>query len=444
MSKENNEFKQYIIGVEKILNNNELNNQEKYLQITGDSISKSSARKRLYGIRGFINSIKRNEPADIEFHEADIESETNIEIKGKGEQVSSRVIPVTVDNNSNEAIEKMKDPEFLLEKHGYDPYYWEVDYSRSSIYNTQQKGGRIITLFASKIKVSKIEDDISYRELADFLKDEIGKESEKVPYLHEDLNGKLLSEISTVDLHIGKLGWEPESGENYDIHIAEDRFRHIIADHLSRIEGYPIDKFLYVVGNDLFHYDNNHQTTNLGTFQHSDVRWAKMFKYGVRLSKWAIEKLSKIAPVQVYMIPGNHDLKTSYFAGYALNEYFRNNENVEVDTRPRRRKYYKFGNNLIGFAHGKDLTKQNRLTIMQKEAEEVWGQTKYREFHAGHLHSEQAFEQGGIIFRNLSSITGSDEWHYKKGYIGAVKKSQNFIYHKDKGLYEIKHSIIEQ
>jgi hypothetical protein len=443
MSDKKEEFKNYFLTVEKIINNDELTNQEKYLEITGNSVSKTSARKRIYGIRDFINSIKRNDPIDIEMEPTDIESETNIEIKGRDKQVSSRIIPVPVDNNDNDAAEKMKDPQFLLEKHGYDPYYWQVDYSKSSIYNTQQKGGRIVTLFSSKIKVSRIEDDISYKELADFLEEEINAEPKEVPYKHKGIQGDLLSEISTVDLHIGKLGWEPECDENYDIHIAEDRFRKIINDHVYRLKGYPISKFLYVLGNDLFHYDNNKQTTNLGTFQHSDVRWAKMFKYGVRLSKWAIEKLSDIAPVKVLMVPGNHDLKTSYYAGYALNEYFRNNENVEIDTRPRRRKYYQFGENLIGFAHGKDLTKKNRLTIMQTEAPEKWGNTKFREFHCGHLHSESSFEHGSIIFRNLSSVTGSDEWHYKKGYVGAVKKSQNFIYHKDKGLYEIKHSIID-
>jgi len=55
----------------------------------------------------------------------------------------------------------------------------------------------------------------------------------------------------------------------------------------------------------------------------------------------------------------------------------------------------------------------------------------------GHLHSEQTSENGGIIFRNVSSMTGSDSWHISKGYIGAAQKAQIFIWSKKEGIDSI-------
>ena len=79
---------------------------------------------------------------------------------------------------------------------------------------------------------------------------------------------------------------------------------------------------------------------------------------------------------------------------------------------------------------------------MQVEAAPAWGRTLYREWHTGHLHSEQVKEEYGVIVRALSSVTGPDSWHFAHGYIGAVPKQQTFLWHKQKGLTEIWHTPI--
>ena len=70
---------------------------------------------------------------------------------------------------------------------------------------------------------------------------------------------------------------------------------------------------------------------------------------------------------------------------------------------------------------------------MQIEQPQAWGETIFREWHLGHLHSEHAKEVGGIIIRRISSITGTDAWHKEKGFIGAVRKAQAFVWDKELG-----------
>jgi predicted phosphodiesterase len=433
------------MAIEKIINNHDLSYAERYTQITSKQTGNESARKRLYGMRDFIDVLKRNEPGDVNYSKytpENLEDERNIEIRKDGSRVSSRIIPIKVDESVNEAEQKAQDPEFLLRKHGLDPKKFKIDYVKAGNWNTQRKHGSIIVLFSSKIKASPIKDDIAWCELAEYLDEKIKSKPPKVEFKHKDLVGNYLYEVSTADVHLGKLGWEPESGENYDIKIASNRFRDIVSYHCTFIKNNgSIEKILFVVGNDFFHYDNNKQTTDRGTFQHTDIRWPKMFKYGFDLNEWALEQLSQFAPVEVLLVPGNHDLKTSYYLAFALNKRFRNNDNITIDIEPKRRKYIKYGNTLIGFAHGSELNKKEKLTVMQQESPD-WSDTQYHEFHFGHLHRESMFEHGNIIFRDLSTITGTDSWHYGKGYIGAIKKSQGFLYHKKAGLKTIENAVI--
>jgi hypothetical protein len=124
-----------------------------------------------------------------------------------------------------------------------------------------------------------------------------------------------------------------------------------------------------------------------------------------------------------------------------LDAWFRNDENVTIDNDPLSRKYKRFGKCLIGFSHG-DKEKKRLGKIMPVEARKDWGETIYCEIHAGHLHSEQAVkEENGVIVRYLSSPSGTDNWHFESGYVGAIKKAQSFVWDKDKDIEFIYNEI---
>lgn len=251
----------------------------------------------------------------------------------------------------------------------------------------------------------------------------------------------LMLEVPIVDLHLAKLAWAPETGSNYDTKIAKRRFMDIIDDILSRAEGLEFEKIIFPVGNDFFNYDSIEGTTTQGTRQDNDSRWQKMFTTGCELLMAAVEILSELAPVKAFHIPGNHDTMNSFYATSFLHAWFRNDENVEVDINPSTRKYIEFGNNLIGFTHG-DKEGRRLFGNMQVEAAEAWGRTKYREWHTGHLHSEQVKEEHGVKIRRLSSIVSPDAWHAQTGYVGAVATSQSFVWCKERGLREIWYSNV--
>lgn len=249
-------------------------------------------------------------------------------------------------------------------------------------------------------------------------------------------------EVPIVDLHLAKLSWAPETGENYDRRIAEERFMFVINDVLEQTQNLKFDKIIFPIGNDFFNFDTVDGKTTGGTRQDNDSRPHKMFLVGAELLIKAIDILSQVAPVYAFLVPGNHDTMTSFYASHSIYCWFHDNPNVSIDFNPSSRKYIEYGNNLIGFSH-LNQEKKRIFGNMQVEQPQAWGRTKYREWHGAHLHSEQVKEEFGVKVRNLTSVTADDAWHSGEGYVGSIACSQTFIWNKEKGLKQILFSTIE-
>jgi hypothetical protein len=259
-----------------------------------------------------------------------------------------------------------------------------------------------------------------------------------------------LLEICIFDLHLGKLAWGSETNENFDVNIASERFMNAIYKLLNRVRGYSYSRILFPIGNDFFNVDNLESTTTAGTPQHEDVRWQRSFKMGCKLVVDGIELLKQQGvPVDVVIIAGNHDQQRSYYLGSHLEAWYRNDPMVKIDNREKLRKYYRFGDVLLGFTHGKYERESALPMLMATEEESIkdWAQTKFREWHLGHIHRKRTNrynfkiskdvdldENFGITMRYLSSLTGTEHWHYKMGFVGAIKAADAFVWNDEAGL----------
>ncbi len=258
-----------------------------------------------------------------------------------------------------------------------------------------------------------------------------------------------LLEISIFDLHIGKLAWGGETFENYDTKIARERFLYSIQTLLQRAQGFSYNRILFPIGNDFFNSDTIFNTTTHGTQQDEDLRWQKTFRVGSRLIIDAINILKQTgAVVDVMVIPGNHDFERSYYLGEVLGAWFNNDPIVCVNNGASPRKYYRFGNVLLGFTHGSE-EKESSLPLLMAtdiESKPMWSETKFHEWHLGHIHrkrdvkytvldkSRMTNEDLGVTIRYLSSLTGTEEWHHKKGFVGSTKAADAFIWNDNLGM----------
>jgi hypothetical protein len=251
--------------------------------------------------------------------------------------------------------------------------------------------------------------------------------------------GECLAEIDQPDLHLGKLCWAAESGESFDVDIAEKVFMEGIARHRDAAALYNVGRFLLPIGNDYLNVDNALGTTTGGTKQDEDGRWQRSYIRGRALLERAIDYLREVAPVDVIQVGGNHDFERGFYLADALACIYRNQRDVTIDNRPTVRKYYAWGNSLIGFTHGdKEAVKDLPLT-MAVEAPQQWAKAKFREFHCGHVHHQREkvfqpiLEDKGVVVRHLSSLTAADAWHAGKGY-RAQRASSCFVRHPEQGI----------
>ena len=243
--------------------------------------------------------------------------------------------------------------------------------------------------------------------------------------------------------------------KNYDTKIAMKNFRESFDIHMIKIQNYNIDQVLFIVGNDLFNSDYHFPAprTEYGTFQDSDVRWQKISRAGRTLVIEAINNLATIASVHVMVIPGNHDPREIFHLGEALDIVYDKNENVEIDNSPKRRKYFEYGNNLIGSTHGKREKNRDLLGVMIAEAREAIGRTKYSYFYMGHEHHEvvqsrkvkekfvglrtlkeiNVEDHRGLIIDWLPNLAYQDAYEVESGFVGTIRSSKCAIHNYIRG-----------
>lgn len=294
----------------------------------------------------------------------------------------------------------------------------------------------VIPLFQIKASFKKKVDVVAVQKEIDELK-AIAKNNAPLPKLviHKTpVSGNML-EINFPDIHMGKLSWAVETGyENYDTKISAELFREAFAEILDRAKGYKFESILFIVGNDLLNSDNAEGTTTKGTKVSSDCRFQKTFGVTRDLMIEAIEHLRKIAPVKVITVFGNHDELSVWHLGDSLECYFHKYPDVEIDNSPKQRKYHQFGKVMLMFTHGHKSKRLDLPLIMATEQSEMFGKTKFREVHTGHLHLTKVEEQHGVRVRVLPALTAPDAWLAENGFVGNIRAAEGYIWNKEEGL----------
>ena len=420
------------------------NSQEKLKRIYGKELNPTNARKYLAGIRLHLETMKGIGedylPSDLMVDEGSKEVSFNPD---KTQTIRQDIYLAPGEDN---------DPARIMAVMGFDPLLWEVKSCKVvsgkwdvTIKNKEFEGVKHTNRkYSVTLTVEPLGGELTFPQVLSAF-----RELDPVKVMEYDydpiVSGKgYLFELPIMDFHLGKLAWTGETGDDdYDLKLAEKLWRKTVNDLIDKAVNFgDIEKVLFPIGQDFFHFDTPGVTTTAGTQLDSDTRWQKMFRKGVELLVWAVEELRKIAPVEVLWIPGNHDTMLGYAATVGLAQRYFGTDSVKVDLSAKPRKYRLWGVNLIGYSHGEKEGK--RLEgLMQIEAAEMWGKCLFREFHMGHLHTESTITKNGIVFRRISAITAPDAWHVEGGFIGSTRQAQAFLWDKVNGLQVILNSNVK-
>lgn len=410
--------------------------QEMALEYASLGLSAGEITDRIYSelglevpyntVRSYIYRHKNQRPKVIETN--DPGDKRRVSYKENGEMVFEGIIELLVGQEIT--------PDIVMRAHNLNADEWKVISFTSNAWQSQEKGGKKIVLWQSKITVKpRSTTEITFADVDKYFANKdltVPVVAAKSDY---DPNGEVL-EICIPDLHAGLLSWRHETGEDYDLNITKERFFKAISDIVSRCVDCSFSKIMLVTLGDLLHTDNDNQTTTKGTFQQVDGRLAKIFDYTLDMMIDAINILSKIAPVEVVYLCGNHDRVLGYTLIKAVEKAFSGNELVTFDVSPNPQKFRVFGVTLVGWTHG-DMPKKNMQNWLQDRARKEFGESRYAEIHSGHFHSEQVYEAGGITIRYMPNLAAASYWEHQQGFPRTTKTVVCYRWHPTKGLRSI-------
>lgn len=229
-------------------------------------------------------------------------------------------------------------------------------------------------------------------------------------------NEDLLCVYPIGDPHIGMHAWGLETGQDFDLKIAE---RNIVIALDKLVDLAPPAKHALVINaGDFFHADNAEAMTARGK-HHLDVdtRWAKVLAVGVRIMRWIIDRtLEKHEHVTVICEIGNHDDHSAQMLALCLALYYEREPRVTIDTSPSKFHWYRFGKNLIGTTHGDTVKLPHLPALMACDRPQDWGETEHRYWYVGHVHHDQLKEYPGCIVETFRTLAPKDAWHAAHGY----------------------------
>lgn len=366
--------------------------------------------------------------------------DTDIDVK---KDVDCTSHTVTINADSTETSEgkffvddetKLRDSEYLLKIHGYNPERFELVSAKQSRWNAPS--GKI--LYSSKINVKPKAASISVEMIREWFNGFKAKPMEIQEHNPSYGSGDNILILPLVDFHWNLLSTEYITGNEYNKKIAAENFRNIISDTVSRTVGRNISKIKFVIGNDLFNANGINGSTFKGTQQDNESHIFEAYTELFELITSGIEVLKKLAPVDILYVPSNHDKEVTMYFMYTLRAQYKEDPDVSVDCSPLPRKYFRHGRTLFMFTHTIKQDAINR-NIMAEASHMIDGVSDIQVMLA-HLHNETVSD-GIITIRRLPTTSGLSAWAKDKGYVGK-QIHQSFVFNDKRGITDILYTSI--
>ncbi len=242
----------------------------------------------------------------------------------------------------------------------------------------------------------------------------------------------LATVYTLTDSHVGMLSWHRESGEDWDLTIAE---RVLTGCFQAMIDASPASAIGIVnqLG-DFLHSDGLLPVTpTSGHVLDQDGRFSKVVEVAVRILRAVVAMaLAKHPKVIVLMAEGNHDMASSVWLRVLFRTLFENEPRVEVIDSPLPYYCIQHGKTMLGFHHG-HMKKNDQLPMLfAAQFPKIWGETVKRYCHTGHRHHTEEKEHSGITVIQHPTLAARDAYAARGGWV-AERQVTSITYHADYG-----------
>lgn len=249
---------------------------------------------------------------------------------------------------------------------------------------------------------------------------------------------KTASELCTVytitDYHIGAYSWKEESGEDWDLKIAEETLYKAFTD---MIDASPdAEQAVFCQMGDFLHWDGLSAITPLNKHVlDSDGRYGKLVQIAILTCIRAVEMLlHKHKRVHVVICEGNHDLTGSVWLQAIMRNAFEKNKRVTIDDSVFPYYSFSWGKVFLGWHHG-HLTKIKGLAgkfFSEPRFRKDMSGAEYIYLSTGHFHTKESFEDSGAYVERHPTLNARDAYG-ARGFQHSQRGALAITYDKEKG-----------
>ena len=281
----------------------------------------------------------------------------------------------------------------------------------STYYNAEGKAsGQWVK---SRIEDTKLQEMM--RQSIDAMKEEIPRLTAlPAPPLAND---NLLNCYVITDYHLGMLSWDEETGENWDVAIAEKLVVKWMEQAIAQSPN--ADTAVFAQLSDFLHFDGMDAVTPASKhLLDVDTRFAKLVRSAIRVLRTVIDMLlAKHQKLHIIMADANHDPVSQIWLREWFSVLYENEPRVTVDKSPNPYNAYEFGNVALFFHHGHKRKVANVSEVFAGQFREMFGRTKYAYAHMGHYHSIDIKENNLMIVEQHRTLAPGDAYSARGGWL---------------------------
>lgn len=282
----------------------------------------------------------------------------------------------------------------------------------STLYNAE--GAVAAQWVKSSIDNDKLLERVSA--LIEAFRDEV-EPAKAVRLSKSERSSKLLNLHIVTDYHLGMKSWGEETGEDWDLAIAEDLLVRWFVCAVANAP--PAEIGVLAQLGDFLHWDGLEAVTP--TNRHvldADTRFQKIVRVAIRALRRIIAlMLEKYARVHVVIADANHDPAGGVWLREMFAAFYDCEPRITVDNSADTYYCIEHGLTSLFFHHGHKRKPDKIDDVMVAKFREVFGRTKFSFCHMGHMHHDYKIESNLMTVEQHRTMAAKDAYAARGGWM---------------------------
>lgn len=293
----------------------------------------------------------------------------------------------------------------------------------------RDKEGNVVMEW-TKTNVTQEDKLKALRTAIDTLKEDITP-TKKTKLKTLNFNSNICNQYTITDYHLGMMSWACETGDDWDLKIAEDTLVNFFE---IAIEQSPnAENAIFAQIGDFLHWDGLDAVTPANKHVlDADTRFTKLVRVAIRVIRKVITMLlQKYKKVTVIMAEGNHDPASSVWLREMLHAFYENEPRLTIDTNPDPYYCITFGKVCLFYHHGHKRNIKNIESVFVGKYKKEFGLSEYVYGHIGHLHHYKE-ETNLMTIEQHRTLAAKDAYASRGGYLSG-RDAKVITYHREFG-----------